>query len=189
MLLAGVAISLFFSSLILFVQYLTDVSQSFEATRWLMGGLEVLGYDALFYVLPFVLLGSAAVLLMVRELDLIVTGEELAASRGVSIARMQLIIFVCCSLMVGGIVAITGPIGFVGLMAPHICRLLVGGTHAFLVPASGLFGGAFLVICDAFARSVIAPAELPVGVLTALIGGPFFLWLLFSKTRSGNLSL
>jgi iron complex transport system permease protein len=82
------------------------------------------------------------------------------------------------SLMVGGVVSVCGPIAFVGMMAPHICRLLVGESHARLAPASFMLGGSFLVLCDALARTVIAPAEIPVGVITALLGGPFFLWLL-----------
>ncbi|MBU0756262.1 MAG: iron ABC transporter permease, partial [Planctomycetes bacterium] len=84
---------------------------------------------------------------------------------------------------VGGVVAVCGPIGFVGMMVPHICRMLVGGNHRLLLPASFLFGGAFLVGCDTLARTLIAPAEIPVGILTAMLGGPFFLWLLIG----GNL--
>jgi len=91
---------------------------------------------------------------------------------------------VATSVMVGGVVAACGPIGFVGMMSPHICRLLLGAEHRHLLPASALFGGAFLAACDTVARLVLAPAELPVGVITAFLGGPFFLWLLLRRVVS-----
>jgi iron complex transport system permease protein len=180
MLLAGVAVSFFFSSLILFLQYLSDFTQSFRIVRWLMGGIEVAGYSAVIGLLPFTLAGGATVFLLTGELNLITTGEDIAASRGVEVDRVRTILFFAVSLMVGGVVAVCGPIGFVGLMAPHISRLLVGANHRHLAPASLLFGGAFLTLCDTLARTVIAPAEIPVGVITAILGGPFFLWLLIS---------
>jgi iron complex transport system permease protein len=122
------------------------------------------------------------VLYLTHELNLITTGEELAISRGVNLHRTKLLIFLAASLMVGGVVAVCGPIGFVGLMAPHICRLLIGADHRYLMPASLLFGGLFLTLCDTFARTIMAPTELPVGIVTALLGGPFFLWLLLSRS-------
>jgi iron complex transport system permease protein len=133
-------------------------------------------------VLPFVFAGCAVVLCLRHELNLIITGEELALARGVEVDRVKLVLFVVSSVMVGAIVSVCGPIGFVGLMAPHICRLLVGPDHRILGPATILFGGAFLVLCDTAARMIIAPTELPVGILTALLGGPFFVWLLLSRS-------
>ena len=96
-------------------------------------------------------------------------------------------VFLATSLMMGAVVALCGPIGFVGMMAPHICRLLLGTDHCRLMPATLLFGGTFLTLCDTVARTVVAPAEMPVGVITALLGGPFFLWLLLGNglRRSG----
>lgn len=186
MLLAGVAISFFFSSVILFMQYTSDYRHSFRIVRWLMGRLEAVGFESLFSVLPFVASGTVIVVYLWRDLDLLTTGEDIAASRGVDVRRAKAIIFLAISLMVGGVVATCGPIGFVGMMAPHICRLLVGWEHRRLVPATVLFGGAFLVLCDTLARTLIAPVEIPVGVITALLGGPFFLWLLLggSSERS-----
>ncbi len=180
LLLAGVAISFFFSSLILAVQYTSNMDDSFRLIRWMMGGLGMVGYDALLNVMPFVASGAVLVYLMVQELDLATTGEDLAMSRGVDVLRMKQMLFFAVSLMVGGIVAVCGPIGFIGMMAPHICRLFVGPGHRYLFPATFLFGGMFLTACDAVARTVAAPAEIPVGIITALLGGPFFLWLLFS---------
>ncbi len=177
-LLAGVAVSFFFSSLILFLQYITDFTRSFLILRWLMGGLEVVGYDAVYNVAPFVVIGSGAIFLLSRELDLLSTGEDIAISRGVDAGRVKIYIFFSVSIMVGGIVAVCGPIGFVGLMAPHICRLIIGPDHRLLAPATIFFGGIFLTLCDTVARTIVAPAEIPVGVITSLLGGPFFLWLL-----------
>jgi iron complex transport system permease protein len=181
MLLAGVAISFFFSSLILFLQYLSDFTQSFVILRWLMGGLDrTVGGQDLLTLTPFVVAGTAVVAYFTNELNLLSTGEELAMSRGVEVNATKIALFLAVSLMVGAVVAICGPIGFVGLMVPHICRLIVGPDHRYLTPATLLFGAAFLAVCDALARAVIAPVELPVGILTSLLGGPFFLWLLLS---------
>lgn len=186
LLLAGAAVSLFFSSLILFVQYLSDLAGSFRMLRWLMGGLETVGYGAVLDVLPFVLSGAAVILLFARELNLLAVGEEIAVSRGVRVTAVRGVLFAASTLMVGGIVALSGPIGFVGMMVPHICRLLIGPEHRFLGPATLFFGGLFLVACDAAARLLIAPAEIPVGVITALLGGPFFVGLLVRRSSRGS---
>ena len=178
MLLAGVAVSFFFSSLNLFTQYISDFTHTFRIIRWLMGGVQVVGYRSVLEMLPLILGGLLITLWMTRELDILTTGEEMAAGRGVDVIRTRNLLFFGASLMVGGVVAVCGPIGFVGLMVPHICRLLVGPGHRFLAPASILAGGSFLTLCDTFARTIIAPAEIPVGVITALLGGPFFLALL-----------
>ncbi|MFQ5441717.1 MAG: FecCD family ABC transporter permease [Thermodesulfobacteriota bacterium] len=178
MLLAGVAISLFFSSVILFTQYLSDFTNSLRILRWLMGGLAVVGFKPVQSMLPLVVGGSAVIFYLTNELDLMTTGTEIALSRGVDVKRTKTILFLVTSLMVGGVVSVCGPIGFVGMMAPHICRLLIGPGHRHLTPATILFGGSFLTLCDTLSRTIIAPAEVPVGVVTALLGGPFFIWLL-----------
>lgn len=184
MLLAGVAVSFCFSSLILFLQYLSDFTQSFVLLRWVMGGLHALvGFDEVLTVLPLVGVGILMVLYLTHELNLVTTGEELAASRGVAVNRTKTLLFVAVSLMVGGIVSVCGPIGFVGLIVPHICRLLVGPDHRYLTPAALLCGAILLTLCDTLARTVMAPTELPVGILTSLLGGPFFLWLLLGSSR------
>ena len=187
MLLAGVAVSFLFSSIILFVQYLSDFAETFRIVRWLMGGLSVVGFTSVIHVAPFVGLGLIIVIYYHRELNLMATGEELAASRGVPVTRVRRMLFLATSLMVGGVVSVCGPIGFVGMMSPHICRLMVGPNHRWLLPASVFFGGLFLVLADIFARTLIAPAEIPVGVLTALIGGPFFLYLLLRGSSDRSL--
>jgi iron complex transport system permease protein len=183
LLLAGVAVSLSCSAIILFLQYLADSTQTFRMVRWMMGGLSVVGYTEVLWLLPWVL-GGAAVLLSLRwELNLLLTGEELAASRGVDLGRLRFKVLLATSLMIGALVAVAGPIGFVGLIVPHVLRRFVGHDHLLLAPACLLGGGAFLTLCDAAARTVMAPAELPVGILTALLGGPFFLWLLVWRAR------
>ncbi|MCD4748990.1 MAG: iron ABC transporter permease [Thermoanaerobaculales bacterium] len=183
LLLAGVAMTFFFSSLILFLQYTATLGDSFRLVRWLMGGLGAARWESLGAMTLFVVVGGVVVARKARDLDLFMVGSEIAASRGVDVSRTQRDLFLGTSLMVGGVVATCGPIGFVGMMAPHIARLLVGSGHRVLLPVSAVFGGAFLVICDTLARSVIAPVELPVGVITAFLGGPFFLWLLVRRTE------
>jgi len=178
MLLAGVAVSFFFSSMILLMQYLSDILDSARILRWIMGSLATVGYASTLEMLPFVTAGASLVLYLTHELNLLTTGEDIATSRGVNVARTKHLLFFATSLMVGGVVAVCGPIGFVGMMSPHICRLLIGPDHRYLTPATLLFGAAFLTLCDVLSRTLIAPAEIPVGVITAILGGPFFLWLL-----------
>jgi iron complex transport system permease protein len=183
LLLAGVAVSLSCSAIILFLQFLADATQTFRMVRWMMGGLSVVGYTEVLWLLPGVLVGVAALLALRWELNLLLIGEELAASRGVDLARLRLQVLLATSLMIGSLVAVAGPIGFVGLIVPHILRRFVGHDHLYLAPACVLGGGAFLTLCDAAGRTLMAPAELPVGILTALLGGPFFLWLLVLRSR------
>lgn len=187
MLIAGVAVNFFFSSFILFIQYLSDFTHSFRVVRWLMGGFEIVGYRPVITLLPFALIGSFFVFVNINELNLMTLGEDIAMSRGVNVKRVKAALFFATSLMVGGVVSLCGPIGFVGMMTPHICRLLIGPDHRYLAPATFMFGGAFLVLCDAVARTLIAPAEIPVGVITALLGGPFFLWLLLKGSSEKSI--
>lgn len=183
LLLTGVAISFFFSSLILFTQYMSNVSDSFQILRWLMGSLTTVGYRDVLQLLPFVSVCIAVILWLSRELNLLMAGDDIALSRGLAVQKTRYLLFFVTSLCVGAIVALCGPIGFIGMMVPHICRLLIGSDHHWLTPATLLFGGSFLIICDTIARLIIAPAEIPVGVITTLLGGPFFLWLLI-KSRN-----
>jgi len=182
MILAGVAISCFFTSVIVFTQYMSDFTDSFRILRWLMGGLEVVGFDSVLTMAPLVVTGCAIVWCLAHDLNLIMIGEELAITRGVSLTSTRRSLFLAASLMVGGVVAVCGPIGFVGMMVPHICRLLVGADHRYLMPATLLFGGTFLTFCDMLSRVLIAPAEMPVGIITSLLGGPFFIWLLMGRS-------
>ncbi len=183
LLLAGVAVSFTCSSLILLIHYTSDLAGSFNIVRWLMGHLDVVGMAAPARLAPVVLVGVVLLLAQHRELDLLSLGDELAAGRGVAVWRARTILLLVVSLLTAAVVATCGPIGFVGMMVPHIGRLLVGASHRWLGPATLLLGGVLLVLCDTVARLIAAPAELPVGVVTSLLGGPFFLWLLLDKRR------
>ena len=188
MLLAGVAINFFFSSLILFLQYITDFTKVFQTYRWLMGSIDSFGFGKVISILPFFVIGSIAIALFKNELNLILLGEDIAISRGLDTDRFKIAVFIICSLMVASTVSLCGVIGFVGMVAPHISRLLVGSDHKYLTRASFLFGGLFLVICDAVSRKILPPAELPIGIITALLGGPFFIWLLISRNPKNQIS-
>ncbi len=178
LLLSGVVISFFFSSLILLLQYLSDFAGLFKITRWLMGSLELMEYRVVVALLIVVVFGAVISFLNAHELNLLSAGEEFALSKGVAVVRVRWTLVAVTSLVVGAVVSFCGPIGFVGIMVPHICRILFGLNHRVLSPCVFLFGGAFLVLCDTLARTAIAPYEIPVGVITSLLGGPFFLWLL-----------
>lgn len=183
LLLAGIAISLSCSAMVLFVQYLADFTKTFRMIRWMMGGLAVVGYREVWWLVPWVVLGTLTLMFFRWDLNLLITGEEVAVSRGVDLRRLRLGVLGIASIMVAALVAVTGPIGFVGLIVPHILRRWIGTDHVYLIPACLLGGGAFLALCDLGARTLMAPAELPVGILTALLGGPFFLWLLVVGRR------
>ena len=182
LLLAGVTMTAFFSALILFVQYLTDFADTFRTVRWLMGMLDVGSYTPLIGALPLIVVAFAMVATLPRSLDLISLGDDAAAARGVDVQRAERMALVSASLATGAAVSISGPIAFVGLVVPHIVRLIVGSDHRLVLPASALLGASFLIACDLIARTMFAPVELPVGIVTAIIGGPFFLWLLVRRT-------
>ncbi len=181
LLLAGVTLSFVFSAFILFLHHLSDFTQSYQMLRWMMGSLDVLEYSVTLRVLPFVAVGFGMLLALSRRLNLLTAGEELAASRGVDVARTLKTGYFAASLMTGAVTAFSGPIGFVGLIVPHTLRLLIGADHRILLPASLLIGGAFLMVCDALSRILMPPVEIPVGIITAILGGPFFIWLLKTK--------
>ena len=181
LLLAGVTMNSFFSALILFVQYLSDFTETFRALRWLMGDLDVAGYQPILGALPLIAVALVGFAWLARPLNLLSLGTDAAATRGVDVTRAQRVAFLSGSLATGAAVSVGGPIGFVGIIVPHLVRLVVGADHRLVLPSSFFFGAAFLVICDVLSRIVMAPLELPVGIITALIGGPFFLWMLIRK--------
>jgi iron complex transport system permease protein len=184
LILTGVTISLLFSSLILFVHYLADFTETYRMIRWLMGGLQVTGWSYSIVLFPFVFLIFGYLLHKAVALNIISSGDEMALSKGVDVFSLQKGVFLISSVLVGIIVAFAGPIGFIGLIIPHLIRLIVGADHRKLLIAAPLFGGTFLIWCDTFARTIISPAELPVGIITAMFGGPFFIWLLIKQKRN-----
>ncbi|MGE0812172.1 MAG: FecCD family ABC transporter permease [Vicinamibacterales bacterium] len=178
LLLAGVTLNAFLSAIILFVQYLADFTNTFRTVRWLMGDLDVGGYAQILAALPFVVVSLAVFAALARPLNLLSLGADAAAARGVDVARAERLAFFSASLATGAAVSLAGPIGFIGIVVPHIVRLLVGADHRLVLPTAVCLGGAFLVACDLVSRTALAPLELPVGIVTAMIGGPFFLWQL-----------
>jgi iron complex transport system permease protein len=181
LLLAGVTLNSFFSALILFVQFLADYTQTFRTVRWLMGDLDVSSYAPLVAAVPPLALSFAAFAVLPRSMNLLSISDESASSRGVDVHRTQRLAFLSASLATGAAVSLGGPVGFIGIVVPHLVRLLVGADHRLVLPASAFGGAAFLVACDTLSRTMLSPLEVPVGVLTAIIGGPFFLWLLIKK--------
>ena len=181
LLLAGVTMNAFFSAMILFVQYFASFADTYRTLRWLMGDLDVSSYQPILAALPTMIPAFVVFAWLARPLNLLSLGPDSAESRGLDVAKAQRAAFLSASLATGAAVSIGGPIGFVGIIIPHLVRLLVGPDHRLVLPASVLFGAAFLVGCDLVARTILAPVELPVGIITALIGGPFFLWLLIRK--------
>ena len=181
LLLAGVTLNSFCWAIILFIQYTADFAEAYRTVRWLMGDLDVGGFLAIAGVLPLIAAAFGIFAFLPSSLNLLSVGTDLAATRGVDVARTHRLAFVSAALATSAAVALAGPIGFVGIVVPHLVRLIVGVDHRLVLPASALFGGAFLMACDLIARTVIAPVELPVGIVTAMIGGPFFLWLLVRK--------
>jgi iron complex transport system permease protein len=179
LLLAGIAISALLGAVGRFVQYLADVTETFKAVQWLMGSLDVGSYAPILASLVPFGLACAGFVVLPRVLDLISLGDAAAEARGVDVVRTERVALVSASLSTGAAVSLGGPVLFVGLIVPHIVRRIVGADHRLVLPASALFGATFLIACDLIARTIVAPVEMPVGIITAIIGGPFFLWLLF----------
>jgi iron complex transport system permease protein len=183
LLLAGVAMSFLFGSLNMIIQFTSGYIDTFRMMRWSMGGIQAVGFGPVLATLPALAVIFTVAFVTAPELNLFVCGEDIAASRGVSVVRLRRLLFFSVSVVIGINVATCGPIGFVGLLGPHICRKFVGTDHRKLALASLFFGGAFLVLCDTAARILWSPAEVPVGVLTSFIGSIFFLWLLVRGRR------
>ena len=177
LLLAGIAVGAFFSALVSFMQFLAGDKLE-GLVFWLMGGLGKADWDQLWIALPLIAIGSFAIWYYSRELNALTIGEDHATSLGVDTQRVMLTMIVITSIVVAAAVSFSGVIGFVGLVVPHIIRILVGPDHRILVPASVLAGGCLLVITDALARTLMAPTEIPVGIITAMLGAPFFVYLL-----------
>lgn len=186
LLLAGVAISSLLGAIVSLLMFLHE-EKLMTIFGWLMGSLSGRGWATLWSTAPLILIGSSILWLRSRALDALTFGEESAASLGLSLSRLRRTIVLSASLITAASVAGGGIIGFVGLIAPHMARSLVGARHAMVIPMSGILGALLLLLADDFARTIVAPAELPVGVVTALLGSPFFLFLL--KTRQRELGV
>lgn len=178
MLLTGVIVNAFFSAAIMFFISIARSDQIYSIFFWLMGNLalssmgEAVTVGAVFIVVGLIVSYHA------RNMNLLLGGDESAASLGVEVERTKLVLFVAASALTAVVVSAAGVVGFVGLIVPHMLRMVLGSDHRALIPTAVLFGGAFLVIADTAARTIISPLELPVGVLTAIFGAPFFIYLL-----------
>ncbi len=187
LLLAGVTISMFCSAASMLVQMTSEFRDIGYMVRWMMGDVGAVTYDQLAMAGPAIGVGLLALIWFARDLNALAAGPEAAASVGVDAGRTETIVFAIASLLVGASIAVAGPIGFVGLMVPHALRAVVGPDHRVLVPASILAGGGFLIVCDTIARIATPGNQIPVGVITALLGGPFFVLILVRAKRSAGL--
>jgi iron complex transport system permease protein len=185
LLLAGVTLNFVFGALVLFFHYASTFAQSYSMTIWMMGSLNVVGYMPWARTVPMVLLSVVAVIVVSPKLNLLAAGEDWASTRGANVHRLKMTSYFMGSVLTGAVTAFSGPIGFVGLVVPHTLRMIAGPDHRILVPGSFFLGAAFLVLCDTAARTLLSPTEIPVGVITALLGGPFFIMLL--KKKPGEL--
>jgi len=181
LLLTGIAVNGICTSLVLLLHSLAGIARSFQITHWLMGGVDAIEYPVLGLLVCVLAPLFLWMMRLARVLNVISYGETWAAGRGVDFQRVTWQGFAVGAVLVGSTTAVTGPIAFVGLLVPHLLRRIVGPDYRLLMPASLFGGGAFLVICDTISRSAFAPLEIPVGVTTALLGGPFFVWLLWSR--------
>jgi iron complex transport system permease protein len=187
LLLAGVILNAIFSALLMFITSIMDPNRSFGMMAWLMGTLTGPGFPALLVLAGYLSVGGLILFLQARPLNLLTLGEEPARSLGVEVERVKKTIFFTSALLTGAAVSVSGMIGFVGMVIPHAVRMVIGPDHRLLLPASALVGGMFLMIADTIARTIMAPAEIPVGVVTALVGGPFFIYLLMGRKGSATL--
>jgi iron complex transport system permease protein len=178
LLLAGVVLNAIFSALIMFITSIMDPNRSFGMMAWLMGTLTAPAYPALLMLTLYLLLGLFLLFRQARVLNVLALGEESARSLGVDTERAKRFIFIVAALVTGAVVSVSGMIGFIGMVIPHAVRLAIGADHRLLFPASALVGGMFLMGADTAARTLLSPAEIPVGIITALAGGPVFVYLL-----------
>jgi iron complex transport system permease protein len=183
LLLSGIAVTIFLSAIVAILQ--TIASEKLHAiVFWLIGGFSNVQWKDVWAVLPFVVIGTVASYFFARDLNLLALGDDTAQHLGVNVDRVKKWLLVFSSLITAAAVSISGMIGFIGLMIPHMTRIVIGPDHRILFPTSTIIGAIFLVVCDAVARVIVAPVEVPVGVITALSGGPFFIYLLRKKKGS-----
>lgn len=178
LILAGVIVTTFLSSVIVFVTVLMDATRIRSFTFWLLGDLSGTSRTLLPVAITIAIAGALALTLNARSLNLLMLGERDAFDLGVEVQRVRIVVFLVASLLVGSSVAASGSVGYVGLVVPHLARLSLGSDNRISIPAAALGGALFVIVADTVARTIIAPRELPVGAITALIGAPLFIYLL-----------
>ena len=181
LLLTGVTISIICGGAILLLTYISNPNALVVFQRWMMGGVDIIGYQELAALLPVLLPGLGLLFYHTNDLNHLALGEEMALGHGVPVKTVQRNIFLGGGLATAAVVSLVGPIGFVGLIVPHIVRRLTGFDQRTVLPCSFLLGGTSLAACDCLARTLLAPTDLPVGIITAIIGGPVFIYLLASR--------
>jgi iron complex transport system permease protein len=186
LILAGVSVTSVCSALITILHSYAGFSKSFTITSWLIGGVEPAGFDSVMMLAAAVVPVWAVLIYWAPAWNLLAFGETWAEARGLRVRRMLATGYFASSWLAAITVSYTGPIGFVGLLAPHVVRETAGADYRTLVPASALFGAAFLTACDALGRSLFSPAEVPAGVITAMVGGPGLVWILYKEHGSGG---
>lgn len=184
MLLVGVVTGAILAAIIMFITSIADPHKVQGIIFWLMGSLSSQEYPMVAIVSFYVIVGILILLYHARGLNLLVLGEDSATQLGLEVERTKKIAFIGASLITGAAVSVSGLIGFVGILIPHLMRMIIGSDHRLLLPAAGLFGSIYLVLADTLARTLMAPTEIPVGVITAICGGPFFIYLLKTKKRT-----
>lgn len=182
LLLSGIAVAIFFSALTSFFMYVAG-GNLHKIVFWLMGGLWARGWDHVRVSFVPILIGIMGIYVFARDLNVMQMGEESAMHLGIEIEQVKKILLALSALIAGIAVSVSGIIGFVGLIIPHIVRIMVGPDHRILIPASALAGAIFLILADSIARTILSPAELPVGIITAFFGAPFFIYLLRKRMR------
>ena len=183
MLLAGIALNSIIGALIGLLSYISDDGQLRRLIFWGLGSLEVTNWTRISVAAAVILPASVVMTCYAKHLNANLLGENEARHLGIDIEKMKTMLIVLVSLIVGVCVALSGIIGFVGLLVPHLVRMVTGPDHRLLLPACGIFGAVLLVLADILARTLIAPAQIPIGIITAILGGPFFLWLLVRHRR------
>ncbi|MGP4060396.1 FecCD family ABC transporter permease [Halobacillus sp. H74] len=183
--LTGIIFSSFLGSLISLMISLTG-EELRQIVNWLLGSVGMRGWDYVYLMLPFFVVGVLLLMVTGQELNAMTFGEERAKQLGVNVERQKYMVLIGASILTGAAVAVSGTIGFVGLVIPHICRKLFGSDHRHLIPLCILNGSTFLILADLFARTIISPSEMPIGVVTALIGAPMFAIILVRRRRGGQ---
>ncbi|MCW3490462.1 FecCD family ABC transporter permease [Dethiobacter alkaliphilus] len=182
LLLAGIAVSAFLSAFVSLLTYFAG-ERLHQVIFWMMGGFGGATWSRVFTMLPYILVGFTCIYYYARELNVFLLGEETARHLGVDTEKVKKILLASSSLLVAAAVSTSGIIGFVGLVVPHFIRIIVGPDHRILLPASALLGANLLIATDTLARTIIAPAELPVGIITAMVGAPMFIYLLKKRKK------
>lgn len=182
LLLSGVAIGQFFTALMSFLMVIFDKDMN-KIIYWTLGSLSGKGWDPVTKITLPVIISIVVMNFFARDLNIMLTGEESAKSLGVNVEKTKVYILLLGTFMTSVVVSVSGIIGFVGLMIPHIVRLLLGPDHRILLPSSAILGGVFMIFADTIARTAISPVEIPVGIITAVFGGPFFVYLLRAKKK------